>query len=503
MGSSSLRLGALLLAFAHAPTLAATVIENARVVDVASGVLFDAAEVRIEGDRIVAVGAAGADGVATVRIDARGKYLVPGYWDMHVHVNAPGLAERWLLPQLLASGVTGVRDMAGDCWASACDADIAFMHGVRQRLDQGEIPGPRLVAIASDAVGGPRGWTKDMPRWAAPANAADAKLVVREAQRRGVDLIKIYDALPRPAYFALLREARTVGLPVAGHVPLGVSTLEAVEAGQQTIDHARHPLIDCSAFGRTFHDVFESWATGESERIYRNWADDAHPGNNLGGFYQPILALYDAERCRRVIEGFARSRTYYVPTLITRKFEALADDASFSDDARLASVPAALRRSWSEDAGRLRQRFAASPAEKRAYLEFYERARSLTGQMHGAGVPMLIGTDTPDSYCFPGSGYHDEMLELRKAGLSNAAILRAATLDAAALLGMQDRFGSVSVGKAADLVLLDADPLEAIENARRIAAVIVRGRVYDRAQLDRLQSDALAFARAQPAHEQR
>lgn len=498
MGFSSLRSAALALAFAHAPTLATTVIENARVVDVASGTAFDAAEVRIEGERIVAVGAAGSDEAVTVRIDARGKYLVPGYWDMHAHVNQPGLGERWLLPQFLASGVTGVRDMAGDCWSSGCDANIAFMHRVRRQVDQGEIPGPRLVAIASDAVSGPREWQEGLPRWATPANASDAKRVVREAQRRGVDLIKIYDALPRPAYFALLREARAVSLPVAGHVPLGVSTIEAIEAGQQTIDHARHPLLDCSAFTRTFHDVFERWAGGESERIYRNWADDAHPGSNLGSFYQPILALYDAKRCRHVIDAFARSRTYYVPTLITRKFEALADDASFSDDARLASVPAALRRSWYEDAGRLRERFAGASAEKRAYVDFYERALALTGEMHRAGVQILVGTDTPDSYCFPGSGYHDEMLELRKAGLSNAAILRAATLDAASLLGMQDRFGSVSVGKAADLVLLDGNPLEAIENAGRIAGVIVRGRFHDRNQLDQLQADAVAYARAQP-----
>lgn len=114
--------------------------------------------------------------------------------------------------------------------------------------------------------------------------------------------------------------------------------------------------------------------------------------------------------------------------------------------------------------------------------------------MHEAGVPVLVGTDTPDSYCFPGSGFHDELGELSAAGMSNAEILRAATWDAARFLGVEDSFGSVEVGKTADLVLLDANPLADIGNARRIAAVLLGGRVLDREELDELIAGASRYA---------
>lgn len=331
-----------------------------------------------------------------------------------------------------------------------------------------------------------------MPDWASPASAAQARRLVDVVRQRGADLIKIYDSIARPAYFALMKRAQAMHLQVGGHVPMSVSLLEAVHAGQRTVEHAKHPAIECSRFSRTFHDVFAAWAAGDSERIYSSWADD-EPGHDLGGYYRPILATYDPGICREVIAGFAASGAYYVPTLITRRFEALATEAAFLDDTRLASVPRPIRELWLRDSSNYRRRFANAD-EKRAYAELYELSVRLTGEAHRAGVPILVGTDTPDSYSFPGSGYHDELHELSRGGLSNAAVLRAATQEAARYLGTGKEAGTVAVGAVADLVLLKSNPLDDISAMNHIVAVVANGKLFDRAALDALERRAVQFA---------
>jgi hypothetical protein len=475
----------------------ALVLANARVVDVAQGVVTAPVDIEIVDNRIAAIRPASArrPGGSPVH-DARGGFLVPGFWDMHAHVNSREHAENWALPLFVAAGVTGVRDMAGDCFEPGCRNDIAFMRSLQARIARGELIGPRIVAVASALIEGPRERSEGAAPWSAPANEAQSRTLVRELARRGVDFIKPYDTMPRPAYFELLRSAREAGLPVSGHVPMSVSSVEAVQAGQTTIEHAKHPLLDCSRNSRAFHETFAAWATGESARIYTNWANGSKGDNDLGGYYQPILAGFDPTLCKQVIQAIAASGAHYVPTLITRRFEALADSETFLADARLRLVPPALRASWADDAGRYRTRFAASAQEKQAYLEFYERAVQLVGEAYAAGVPILVGTDAPDSYCFPGSGLLDEMRELRRAGLSNAAILKAATLDAAKFMHLDTDHGSIAPGKIADLVLLPGNPLEDIEHAARPRAVIFDGRLLDESALRALEARAADAAQA-------
>jgi hypothetical protein len=481
------------VSLSHAAT-APLAIVNVRVVDVRNGSVSAPTTVQIVSGRISAIGSETDDVARYVdRLDGTGKYLIPGFWDMHAHVNSGELATRWMFPLFVAFGVTGVRDAAGDCWAPGCTATIGELRNVQTAVANGRLTGPRLVAIGSDAVDGPRAASAGLPEWAAPANAAAARELVHVASERGVDFIKTYDTIPRDAYFALMSEASRLRVPVAGHVPLSVSLIEAVNAGQRSVAHAKHPALDCSAFGAVFRRVFADWAAGRSDWIYASWVEESGARYDLGGYYQHVLATFDADLCREVIAAFAASDAWYVPTLITRRFEAMADDPAFLDDARLALVPPELESAWREDSASYREQFK-SPVEKRSYVELYRLAVRLTGRVHKAGVPVLVGTDTPDSYCFPGSGFHDELGELSAAGLSNAEILRAATWDAARFVGMGDSFGSVEVGKTADLVLLDANPLSDIGNARQIAAVFVGGRMLDRATLDELIAGASAYA---------
>lgn len=477
----------LALAFGTTSEAARLTLENVRVVDVRDGSVSPPRDVEINDGRIGEIRNAAAAASNTraqdgEHFDASGHYLVPGYWDMHVHLNHPVPAERWSLPLFIANGVTAVRDMDGDCWQPGCAQNLQFMRGIQRRIDRGEVLGPRVVAIASAVVNGPKGAAPDDPAWSTPTTERGGRELARRLKARGVDFIKPYDTMPRAAYFGMASEARKLGLTLSGHVPLGVSTLEALAAGQRGIEHAKHPAFDCNRFGRTFRDVASSWAAGESARIYGNWGEPARGDVSLGSFYPMMLATYDEKLCRQVIAGMAAAAAYYVPTLITRKFEARADDAQFLADDRLRFIPHSIRAGWQRDSDNYRRRFQV-PAEKKAYVDFYELGVRLVGTSQAAGVRILVGTDASDSYCFPGSGLHDEMLELRRAGLSNRAILHAATLAAAEFIGMSDRYGSVDTGKAADLVILAANPLDDIANARNIAAVVRDGRLIDRAAL--------------------
>lgn len=473
------------------------VITNARIVNVADGTVTGPRDVAIEGNRIAAIRDASDPEPAGAQIhDARGAFLTPGFWDMHAHVNSPEYAERWQLPLFLAAGVTGVRDMAGDCLEPNCGNTVQFTRSLQSRIARGELSGPRILAISSALIHGPREHIEGAQPWTTPGDEAQSRALVQELKRRGVDFIKPYDTLPPVAYFELLRAAREAGLPVSGHVPMAVSVVEAVRAGQSTIEHAKHPLIDCSRYSSTFHRTFASWATGESASIYASWAGGASGEQNLGSYYQPILAEFDQALCDRVIKDIAATKAHYVPTLITRRFEALADRESFLADPRIKTVPPTLRNDWEQDSARYKVRFGASPQEKQAYLDLYELAVQLVGKMHAAGVPILVGTDSPDSYCFPGSGIVDEMRELHRAGLSHAAILRAATLDAAKFMRLEADHGTVERGKIADLVLLESNPLEDIAHAARPRAVVFDGRLLDTQALRRLEEKAATTATA-------
>ncbi|MBL8272005.1 amidohydrolase family protein [Steroidobacter sp.] len=482
------RCGALLLlllaygvGFAE-PAPSSWAITNVRVVDTRTGTVGQPVDVELAGGRISAIRPAGSSPQAMKKHDGTGRFVVPGYWDMHVHVNGND-AEKWMLPMFAVAGVTGVRDMNGDCfWASDCSESMVSMRSLQRRLESGEVLGPRLLAIASAQVVGPRGLGDDAPSWSAPGNAADARRMVHESQKRGADFIKPYTSIPREAYFELLRAASASGLRLSGHVPMSVNVVEAAEGGQLSIEHAVTPALDCSTYSDGLHERYARWAARESEE------------GNERGYYPKVLASFDSARCDKIISRIAKTRVWYVPTLLTRRFEARSDEKAFREDPRLRLVPTDVRTYWTDDADSQAKLFKEKPEQKRAYVDFYELGVRLTGKMHAAGVPILVGTDALDSYSFPGSGFHDEMLELRKAGLSNAAILRAATLSAAEYLGREAEFGTVEPGKAADLVILNADPVQNIENAAKIEAVVLNGRLLARAERQRIEADVARFA---------
>jgi len=211
-------------------------------------------------------------------------------------------------------------------------------------------------------------------------------------------------------------------------------------------------------------------------------------------FRHRLVNEQDESRCRELMRAMAKSTTAWVPTLQVLRMAARADDAVFRADERLRYIPWLIKHGmWYADADR-----AAASAKTGPYREsdkmMYQLAQSQVAQAHAAGVELLIGTDAGDTYVFPGFSVHDELAEFVAAGISPAATLKIATLGAARYAGAAQDFGSIEVGKVADILLLDSNPLVDISATRRIQGMLFDGQFYNREGLDQLMQFGAAQA---------
>jgi len=407
----------------------------------------------VRGQKIVQLGK--ADGVAIPKdakiIEAHGKYLIPGLWDMHVHeIFGEWLPENEKIIPLLfaANGVTGVRDMGGD---------LEALKKWRARIAAGEMIGPRMV-ISGPMLDGP---VPQFPSSFPVKDAADGKRAVDELKSAGADFIKIQSLIPRDGYFAAADEAKKLGIVFAGHVPDKVRAIEASNAGQKSIEHLT--------------GVFEGCSTVEDELMARP------RGPGRGRF----LATYDPDRAKALIALFVKNQTWQAPTLFWEQGEWLIEQTNAGPDPLAKYAPTAWRdRTWPMFTRDITKGWSSDPLADR---EAFVRAEfKMVGEMHRAGVPILAGTDTAAGVrVYPGFSLHSELELIEKAGLTPMETLQTATLNAAKYLQLDDT-GTVEVGKRADLVLLDANPLEHIGNVRKIQSVVLDGRYFSRKDLDGL-----------------
>jgi imidazolonepropionase-like amidohydrolase len=409
--------------------------------------------VTVQSNRISQVGKSGTTSVpkAARVVDGRGKYLIPGLWDMHVHeIFGEWLPEdEKIIPLLfVANGVTGVRDMGGD---------LEPLKRWRARIAAGQLIGPRMI-IAGPMLDGP---VPQFPSSAPVKDAADGRKIVDELQKNGADFIKIQSLVPRDGYFAAADEAKKVGIVFAGHVPDKVRATEASNAGQKSVEHLT--------------GVFEGCSTVEDELMA------APRGPGRGRF----LSTYDPERAKALIALFVKNQTWQVPTLYWERGEWLIEQTNSSPDPLAKYAPAAWRdRTWPMFTRDILKGWSTDPLADRE--KFFQAELKMVGDMNKAGVPILAGTDTAAGVrVYPGFSLHEELELLVQAGLTPMQALQASTANAAKYLGLADT-GTIETGKRADLVLLDSDPLQDIKNTRKIQSVILAGRYFSRADLDHL-----------------
>ena len=443
-GSLRIALACLLFATPVPPAAARPLtITDVTIVDVENGWATPPRTVLIEAGRIAAIVAPADAGIppSAVRIDGRGKYLIPGLVDMHVHLfntHSKRPPNDWAFPLFIANGVTGVREMAADA------ASMSVVRQWRQAFDDGTLVAPRLLAVGIPVRG------------ASPVAAARA---VDAAIDAGADFVKVFSDVPPDEWRAIIAAARRRGVPVAGHVPAGISLLVAAEAGQRSAEHLMQAYEACSSIESTLIDE-------------RRGKDGDSP--DAFGETQDVRALdaFDPSTCAGVGRSLARSSQAHVPTLVLAWKESIQPHAAPETDPRWPL----LRRDEQARWRRLIAEMAASG--DRAATSRWNRAGLIVSAFHRAGVTLLAGTDAPMPRVYPGYSLHEELELLVEAGLTPLDALRAATLAPARSLGIDALNGTVAAGKRADLVLLDADPLLDVRNTRRIHAVMVDGRLF-------------------------
>jgi imidazolonepropionase-like amidohydrolase len=428
------------------------VFSHVNVIDATGTPMQSDMTVIVEGQHITEVAKSGQARVPihAIVVDAHGKYLIPGLWDMHVHtVFGDWLPrnEKITLPLFVANGVTGVRDMGGD---------LVVLKQWRSEIAAGTLLGPRMI-IAGPMLDGP---VPRFPSSAPVANAADGRKVVDDLKAQGVDFIKIQSLIPRDGYFAAADEAKKLGITFVGHVPDAVRASEASDAGQKSIEH--------------FTGIFEACSTIEDQLL----KGPKSLGRNV--------STYDAARAKAVIALMAKNQTWQVPTLVWERGQWLVDDIDLSHDPLTKYAPAAWKdRTWPMFTRDIIKDMDTDPLPVRK--RFVQMELEMTLAMHRAGVPFMAGTDTAAGvHVFPGFSLHDEMALFVQAGLTPMEALQTATRNPAQFMGRLGDMGTIEKGKVADLVLLDANPLDDIHNSRRIRAVVLAGRYFSRSDLDEM-----------------
>jgi imidazolonepropionase-like amidohydrolase len=373
-------------------------------------------------------------------VNAKGKYLIPGLWDMHVHLS---WTKATALPLLVANGVTNVRDLG---------SRLDELDEWRTKINAGLITGPRIFR-AGPILNGQKFNVYQL----VSGNPEETRGVVRALKEVGVDFLKTHRRMPRDSYFALIDEAKKQGLTLVGHIPMTVTPEEASDAGQATIEHTE------TLFEGTFAAALKGRKLPDAIRQFR------------------------AEDAEKLFARFVKNQTVVDPTLVAFRSFVEASDPSSPPDPRSRYVALSLKKEWQKI---LKPVSAEDLAEMKATAA---ELREVVRQMNQAGVTLVAGSDIAGPR-IPGFGLHDELVLLVEAGLTPMQALQAATLTPARVLNKAKDLGSIETGKIADLVLLDGNPLDDIRNTQRIHAVTVNGKLLDRAALDRLLAEAESAA---------
>ena len=412
-------------------------------------------------------------------IDAAGRFLIPGLWDMHVHALRKERVDHFL-PLFVANGITGVRDMG-----TTADG-FAALGQLRQEIASGTRIGPRIIAAGRILDGARPAVPENSVPFATPTEAREA---VHFLKPGGADFIKVYDGVPRDSYFAIIAEAKKLKIPFVGHVPTEITSIEVSDAGQKSIEHLGTLLRDCSGLEPKSIEERVNAIIGSNDKPK---GPSAIP-MRIAARTKIELATYSRPKCEQLFARFVKNGTWQVPTLIIKQMNTFVDSANLKNDPRMKYISADTLEKWKPENNLFLKYRTPEFIETRKQL--YRKEVELVGAMHRAGVKFMAGTDV-GSYLYPGFSLHDELGLLVQAGFTSMEALRTATYNPAAFLGELDSQGTVQCGKVANLVLLYSNPLENIANTKRIAAVVLNGHYLSRGKLDGLLADVEASVKA-------
>ncbi|MEJ2584331.1 MAG: amidohydrolase family protein [Robiginitalea sp.] len=416
-------------------------IKNVNVVDVIGGTLREQQHILVDSGRIQAIAPEipGAENYKKV-IDGKNAYAMPGLTEMHAHIPSPPTNEKRIEETLylyLAGGATTIRGMLGH----------PYHLELRKRVKQGAVAGPRIFTSSPSLNGN----TVQTPE--------EAIRKVRQYAADGYDFLKIHPGIKRHVFDSLAATARENGIPFAGHVPVDVGIRHALESGYATIDH-----VD-----------------GYLEGLVPESAGVKPEENGFFGFNFTMLA--DTSRIGELMALTRKHKVWVVPTqsLFERWFAPTEADSLLAQP-EMRYMPQSTLDTWR----RVKKEAMEDPSWDPEIWKTFDAIRlELIRRLSTEGYGLLLGSDAPQLFNVPGFSLQHEIAGMKRAGLSPIEILRMGTIYPARFFGQEDNWGSLDEGKAADILLLETNPLENTQALGSLKGVMARGMWYSREDLDR------------------
>ncbi len=449
-----------------------TIFYDATVVDVQSGKLLKHQEVIIAGNKIIAV-----KPISKLKlpkdagiINAKGKYIIPGLWDMHVHT----LMEDWYtwqFPLFVANGIIGFREMWGD---------RNLIDSVRKEMQKGNMPFFHLTASGHILDG-------KKPFWPGSLSAGDTTTALRIVDsliNAKVDFIKIYSFLEADVFEAIAKRCKERNVRFAGHVPHRVWLTKASNAGMASMEHLYGFHIEACAFRDSAMQL--------KVRDAENFEAGIEPKQRqalVRASEKFVLENFSEERMRNIAKTLRKNNTYVVPTIVTLRGNYFSNDTVFTNDERLKYMSKGTRDYWQEEKEKNLKRFTESDWQNKRTR--YAIEKQIIKILWQEKVPILAGTDSDNPYAFPGFSLHGEIALFVEFGMTPMDALRTATINPVKYLNMTDSLGTIEPGKRADMILLNGNPLTNIANTKNIFGVMINGKLFTSGELDKMKETVI------------
>ncbi|WP_420398741.1 amidohydrolase family protein [Flagellimonas sp.] len=431
----------------------AIILSNCHIINVGTGSIKEHSDIWIKEDRIFRItphdqNLKSKNGY----IDASDKFVIPGLWDMHAHI----VDYDWVPNMYTALGVTGLRIMHGG---------PERMEDINKNRIDGFYKGFEFLYSSPITDGPGETW----PGARVAKNPEEGRQLVREYHKKGYDFVKVYNFLDLKTFNAIAAECNRLGLPFAGHVPLHVTTEEAIQAGQKSIEHSlglEHALPDPKMFQSGFMDM------------------------DYNAYVKAFLKAYDSTLKDNVLQITKTKNTWFCPTLVNLKSFILTkeQDSLNKNDSRLKYIPKKEQDYWFGDVTEegTPSYLAANESWAEAEIASFNLNLSYVKPMLDNGSKFLAGTDTSNPHIYPGFSLHDELQLFVEGGFTELEALQTATLNPAIFIGRETDLGTIEEGKLANILVLDKNPLENIENTLAIYGLVRRGQYLNKEELNQL-----------------